>query len=256
MPSTWAPIPVSRRHRSWTCGSQAAFTIGRLAGRQRGRHQRVLGAGHGRLVQVHLGAAQPAGGAQAVLAADVDLGAQRCQRHQMGVDAAAADHVAARRRDVGRAEAREQRAGEQDRRADPLAQLGIELGAGHVAGPHAHRVLAQPLDIDAERDDQLDHLLDVPDARDVLERHRVGGQQAGCEDGERGVLVAGRAHGAREGRAALDQERFHSASSGCDRHLDRVATFDAGADGPAWGAILAGRWRTTWCTTATRHGSC
>ena len=69
---------------------------------------------------------RPPGRRQPVLAVGGDLGAQAGEGHQVRVDAAAADHVAARRRDVGGAEAGQQRAGEQDRGPDARAQLGVQ----------------------------------------------------------------------------------------------------------------------------------
>ena len=50
------------------------------------------------------------------------------------VEPAAADHVAARRRDARAAEAGEQRPGEQERGADPAAEVGVELGLLRVLG--------------------------------------------------------------------------------------------------------------------------
>ena len=256
-PRSGRPSRASRRHRSCTCGSQAALHDGRR------RRDASDGAISAFSVPVTVASSRY------ISAPRSPLGARRRYSRPTSTSAPSAASairwVSTRRRPITSPPGGGTSAAPKRASSGPASRIDARIrshssGSSLVlvtsAGPHAHRVLAQPLDVDAERDDQLDHLLDVPDARDVLERHRVGGQQAGCEDGERGVLVAGRAHGTREGRAALDQKRFHSASSGCDRHLDRVATFDAGADGPAWGAILAGRWRTTWCMTATRHGSC
>ena len=73
-------------------------------------------------------AEQAAGRTQTVLAVDLDLGAERRERHQVGVDAAAADHVATRRRDVGRAEAGQQRPGAAGSTRGSAAQLRIECG--------------------------------------------------------------------------------------------------------------------------------
>ena len=67
------------------------------AGRQRGGHQRVLGAHHGRLVHEEVGRAQPAvGRAHADVAVVLDLGAERAEGVEVRVEAAAADDVAAR----------------------------------------------------------------------------------------------------------------------------------------------------------------
>ena len=193
MPSIRAPMAVRSRHRSCTCGSQAAFAIVVLPARQHRRHDGVLGAGHGRLVEVQVGAAQPCRGAQAVAAVGLHVGAQAGERHQVGIDAAPADDVAARRRDVGGAEAGEQRAREQDRGADARAQLGIERGLRDVGSPHPQPVRPEPLGLGADVAQKLDHRLDVADAGHVVERDGVGREQAGRQDREGGVLVAGRA---------------------------------------------------------------
>ena len=97
------------------------------ARRQRGRHQRVLGGHHRGLVHEHVGRAQPARRGQHDVAVAVDVGAHRAEGVEVRIQAAATDHVAAGRRHHRAAEAREQRAGEQERRADQLGQLGVDL---------------------------------------------------------------------------------------------------------------------------------
>ena len=59
--------------------------------------------------------------------------------------------------------------------------------------------------------DELEHRLDVKDRRDVRQGDRLFRQEARGDDRERGVLVAGRAHPAREGLPAVDDERLHEA---------------------------------------------
>ena len=58
---------------------------------------------------------------------ELERRAELLEREEVRVDATAADDVAARRRQLDLAAAREQRPGEQDRRADLPAELGIEL---------------------------------------------------------------------------------------------------------------------------------
>ena len=60
MPSIAAPMRLSMRARSCTCGSEAALRMTVVAGRQRGRHQRVLGAHHRRLVHEEVARLQAA----------------------------------------------------------------------------------------------------------------------------------------------------------------------------------------------------
>ena len=64
----------------------------------------------------------------------------------MGVDAAPADDVAAGRREGDAAEARQHRAGQQDRGADPGAERGIERLGLDALGVDAHGVGPDPLD--------------------------------------------------------------------------------------------------------------
>jgi hypothetical protein len=102
---------------------------------QRRRHQSVLGAHHGRLVHEEV-----AGPQAAVVGHDPDVvtvlddRAEGAERVEVGIEAAAADHVTARRRHHGRAEAREQRAGGQERRPDALRELGADVRAAHLVG--------------------------------------------------------------------------------------------------------------------------
>ena len=80
------------------------------------------------------------------------------------VESPPADHVAAGRRHAHVAVAREQRACEQERRADVARELLVDLGAD-VVRVHAHIVVAGPLDLGAEVTQQLDHRFDVADPR-------------------------------------------------------------------------------------------
>ena len=99
----------------------------RLALGEHGRHDRVLRAHDGGLVEVHARAAQPVG-RELVDAVDLDVGAERGERVDVRVEPPAADHVATRRRHGDPAEAREQRPGEEERRANLARELGVEVG--------------------------------------------------------------------------------------------------------------------------------
>ena len=73
-------------------------------------------------------ARRPRGGASSTMSrVALDVGAHRAERVEVRVQAPAADHVAARRRHDGPAEAREQRSGEQERGADQLGELALDL---------------------------------------------------------------------------------------------------------------------------------
>ena len=119
-------------------------------------------------------ALEPARCAEAIGAVGDHLGAERLEREQVGIDAPAADHVAARQRHVGAAEARQQRAGEQDRGADALREPLVERRRADVGGAHADLVALRPVDLGTEVDEQLEHRLDVADARHVAEHDRLG----------------------------------------------------------------------------------
>ena len=80
MPSISAPSETRKRQRSCTCGSQAAFEIIVLAGRERRGHDRVLGRHHRRLVEVDVRAGQAA----AQLVAPVDARSSRRARRTRG----------------------------------------------------------------------------------------------------------------------------------------------------------------------------
>ena len=93
----------------------------------------------------------------------------------VGVDAAAADHVAAGDRDRHLAVAGDERAGEQQRTADALAQLGVEVGrvdaARRVDAPASsapRRSTCSP------RVEQLDQQHHVDDVRHVVQHDRLG----------------------------------------------------------------------------------
>ena len=122
-PRCGRPSCTSMRHRSCTCGSQAALTRRVRARRQHGGHDGVLRAGHARLVEEDARAAQAAGRAHGEVAAHGRRSApSAAERVEVRVDAAAADDVAARRRHVDRPLARQQRPGQQDRGADAGAE--------------------------------------------------------------------------------------------------------------------------------------
>ncbi len=187
---------------------------GRALG-QRGGHQRVLGAHHGRLVHEEVGRAQAAvGRAHADLAVVLDLGAERAEGVEVRIEAAAADHVAARRRHQRAAEAGEQRPGDEERRADALGERGIDVRGRDVGGLQRDLVVPQPLDGHAEIREQGEHRLGVADARHVRDLDPLLGEEAGGEQRQCSVLVSGGHDGAGKRHAALDDELFHGRAAG------------------------------------------
>ena len=176
--------------------------IGDAVGGDR-RDQRVLGCGDARLVQKHVGTGELCR-AEFEPVGRGDLGAQLFEREHMRVQTAAADDVAAGRRQHHFAAAGEQGAREQDRGADADAELGVEIGGADALGVDMKRIAGGPFRRRADRADQLDQRLGVADPRHVLQRYRMLGEQGGGDDRQRRILVAGRLDRAREPVTALD----------------------------------------------------
>ena len=145
---------------------------GGLALGERGGHDGVLGAHHARLVEKDV-LADELVGAKLEPAPDRDLGAELLERVDVGVERPAADEVAAGRREQDVAVAREQRAGEQERAADAVGELLVDLGLRDAGGLDANLVLAEPLDVGAEVGEQREHRVDVADPRDVAQHARA-----------------------------------------------------------------------------------
>ena len=123
----------------------------------------------------------------------------------------APDHVASRRWHPYAPEARQERAGQQERRPDLPAEVGVQVRLVDANRVDPYLVRAGPLGVRADVDEELDHRPDVADSRNVGEAHFLRGEQARSEDGERGVLVARRADGAAERATAFDHEGLHGA---------------------------------------------
>ena len=121
-PRSRAPSETRKRQRSWMCGSQAAWPTHRLALGEHGRHDRVLGRHDATPRRGTARLPRSPSVAHLVGAVELDLDAELRERVDVRVEPAPADHVAARRRHGHAAEAREQRPGEQERRADLAAR--------------------------------------------------------------------------------------------------------------------------------------
>jgi hypothetical protein len=133
------------------------------------------------------------------------------------VEAAPPDHVAARRRHADCAQSREQRTGEQERRAHPAAQLLVQLTPADPRGRDANLVGSNPLDIRSDVREQRDHRVDVADAGHVRQRDGFVGEQARRENRQRAVLVPRRADRAGQRGAAFDDEGFGDCVGDCGR---------------------------------------
>ena len=133
MPSMSAPICSSIRARSWTWGSEAALrmtVVPRVSAAAISAFSVAITEGSS--IRKSQGPqAQRRRGEHDLVAAVVDGRAERAERVEVRVEPAAADHVAAGRGHLRRAEARQQRAGEQERGPDPLGQARVDLGALH-----------------------------------------------------------------------------------------------------------------------------
>ena len=99
----------------------------RRASRGGRRDERVLRRGHARLVEKDVGADERLR-AQLELLVGRDVGAESLEREEVRVEPTTTDDVAAGRRQRDLTAAREQRAGEQDRRANLSAEIRIEIG--------------------------------------------------------------------------------------------------------------------------------
>lgn len=90
-----------------------------------------------------------------------DGGAELFQRQHMGVEPAAADDIAAGRRQRDFAAAREQWPGQQDRGANPGTQVRIEVGGADFLGVDRKRVAALPFGGRADRANEFDQRFGV-----------------------------------------------------------------------------------------------
>ena len=194
-------------HRSWTCGSLAAFDDHGLALGQHGRHQRVLGGRHRRLVEED-GAARAAGApsARSVPFRSTSAPSSR-EGVKVRVEAAAADDVAAGRRH-DRA-ARSARAAAR-RAGTTRGSRGTAPGRASVF-VHARRVDSAPrwapsTSASAPRSASSSSIVSTSRMRGTFSSATGSSvSRRRREDRQRGVLVAGRADGAGERATALDR---------------------------------------------------
>ena len=182
----------------------------RRARRQRRRHQGVLGAHHRGLVhEDRAGAESAVGRGQLDPAVALDPGAEVDEGVEVGVEPAAADEVAPRRRHPRLAEARQERPGDEEGGADAVREVAVDLDLGHVAGAEAEAVVRHPDRLDPEALEQRDLGLGVADPRNPVQEQLLLGQKAGGEDRQGGVLVARSGDLAAERRPSLDDEFLH-----------------------------------------------
>ena len=139
---------------------------------------------------------------------DVHPHAQSPEPVEVGVEASTTDQVAARSAHLDLARARQQRAHHQNRRSDLLAQLPRDLVHTDVGCSHADRAVFS-CDLGPQVGEDVEHGVDVPDFRDVLEHHFLVREEAGGEHRKHGVLVAAGSDLAVQALAAADDESAH-----------------------------------------------
>ena len=171
-----------------------------------GGHQGVLGGCYGGLVEEDIGAAQSAGGGQLEAAAvgTGEGGAQLFEDEQVGVDAAAADVVAAGcALDAECAAAGEERPHQVQAAADASEELGVGRVTVQFVGAQGEAV-AFFAHIDAEAFQNGEHGGNVVYLRDVFQGDGLVGEQRGGDKGEGGVFVAADVYSSLDAVAALD----------------------------------------------------
>ena len=206
----------------------------RLPRGQHGSHDRVLRPHDGRLVEVEPLAAEPVG-PHLVGTVELDIDAELLECVNVRVEPPATDDVAARWRNRHSSETREQRAGEQERRADLASEVGVEIGSRHPTGVDPDVVRTDPLDVGTELREKLDHRLDVSDPWNVREPHLAGGEHAGGQNRECAVLVARGPHRPAQRPTALDDEGLHRAGNATRRssripRVQRLTTSSLGIE--------------------------
>src|SRR6266404_2113199 len=175
---------------------------------QRRRQHDVLRRRHARLVQQDVGAAQrPAAQHEPVVL--LNDGAERLQPEHVGVDTPAADLVAAGALHARLTLAREQRSHQHQAAAHPAQEVGVRCRRGDPSRAQGDGVRVVAIHLDAELLDQAEHRPDVGDVGEVLQTHRLVGEQRGGDEREGGVLVAARCDRPLEGHPALDDELVH-----------------------------------------------
>ena len=177
---------------------------------EHGGEQHVLGGGDAHLVEQNVRAVQSPGAEPVALATGVDLGAERLQREQMRIDAAAADDVAAGRRQLGMAEARQQRACDEQRHTDLAPELRIDAAARDAGRRRDQCAFAAGLDLDAQAAQQRDEDVDVADAGKIAQLYRLIAEQRCRQCRACGVLVSGYPHGAVQAATTADNQALHN----------------------------------------------
>ena len=209
-PSIFAPILLSKFARSMTSGSAAALSMtvvpsARTAAIMTLSVPRTVGPSLPRRFMV--AAAQFPGENLHVALVDPVSGAERLEAFQMKIDRAVADDAAA---------------GQGDRRLLLAAEQGTEDADGGAHLPHDlvgrdrfdvlradRHGAARPLHLRAEMGEDLQHVVDVAEIRNVVDDDRLFGEQGGGENRQGRVLGAADFDGARQRVAAVNENFIH-----------------------------------------------
>ena len=213
MPSIAAPIFTSMRARSWTCGSEAALrmtVVPSISAAAMSAFSVAITDGSS-MKKSH--ASRLPSGAVRRMSRSSRPRAQRAEGVEVRVQPPPADHVAARRRHDGDAEAGQQRAGGQERGADALGEPRVHVGLRDVGGVERDGVVVAVADLDAEVGQQVQHRLHVADPRDVVEDDLLLREQAARQQRQRRVLVPCGDDRAGQRHPAFDDEFLHGASA-------------------------------------------
>ena len=170
IPSIRAPSETRKRQRSWTCGSQAALPI-TVSPSASTAAMTAFSVAITLASSRKIGLPREPRRAHLVAAVDPISTPSSAKRVDVRVEPAPADHVAARRRHASRgrsARAAARRAG--TRRGSGGRAPRRARTCATPTGVDADLVLAQPLGVGADVGEQLDHRLDVADARHVRQR--------------------------------------------------------------------------------------
>ena len=131
------------------------------------------------------------------------------QSLEMGVQSAAADHIAPRRRQGHPPQPGRHWPGEQDRGPNLPAQFRIQFTAAQSLGTKRDRMVAK-LDLHAEPGEKLEHGADILNEGNVLQGHRLVGQHTGSEHRQDGIFVAARDIDPAQPLPAMYDESSHS----------------------------------------------
>ena len=210
IPVIRAPMETSMRHRSWMCGSEAAFSIvvspSASTAAMRAFSVAVTEASSRKIRAPFSLLASSVKEVPTSTRVPSSVRARKC--------------VSSGRRPIpsppGRRQddpslARQERSGEQDGGADLLGEVRRDLLPGNVQALEAPPVMSELFRRTAQGLEDLDHDVHVFDLRQVREDHGLVSEKRRGEAGKRGVLVPARLDTALEGEAALDFVMAHSA---------------------------------------------